>query len=214
MKKSIFCLLLMLGLSFSSIYAQDKKGFTLDGMGFYGVGFGVAQNSNEPDYSFRTQEINVLMNFDFGKLIGVSTGIGVSNLTANAFNSTGSFFHQRSLLRIPVLASTMFPLSETVDLYANGGFFYETITDDEFQYVNSTIRDVYDGSTVGAQFQIGIILKLPIGFDYEGSRAGVVFGAQLGSDYEARTDRSSANTQDLGDIYTISVIYSFRFAGR
>lgn len=79
--KKIMCLLVFAcSLSFNSIQAQEKEGFRFDAMIMYGLGFGVADNSNETDYNFRTQEFNAVFNFDFGKLFVFGTGLGLSRL--------------------------------------------------------------------------------------------------------------------------------------
>ena len=205
--KKIMCLLVFAcSLSFNSIQAQEKEGFRFDAMIMYGLGFGVADNSNETDYNFRTQEFNAVFNFDFGKLFGFGTGLGLSRLSGNGFNSSGDFFHRRTLLRIPVLLTMIHPVTEHFEFYANGGFFWEHISNDEFQYLNTTIEDLYEGSSIGAQFQIGLFINLPDHLDWGESRLGIIVGAQVSGEYD-----SLLNTQDLGDIYTTSVVYSYSF---
>ncbi|MDF1695425.1 MAG: hypothetical protein P1U56_06320 [Saprospiraceae bacterium] len=206
MKKYPCLLVLLCSLSFHSIQAQEKQDFRLDVMAMYGLGFGVADNSNEPDYNFRTQEFNALLNFDFGKLFGFGTGMGFSRLSGNGFNSNGDFFHRRTSLRIPVLLTMIHPFTEHFEFYANGGFFWEQIRKDEFQYLSTTVEDVYEGSGIGAQFQIGLLINLPDHLDWVESRLGIVVGAQVSGEYD-----STLNTQDLGDIFTASVVYSYIF---
>jgi hypothetical protein len=206
LKKIISLLIFACSLSFNSIQAQEKDGFRFDTMIMYGLGFGVADNSNETDYNFRTQEFNAVFNLDFGKLFGFGTGLGFSKLSGNGFNSNGDFFHSRTSLRIPVLLTMIHPFSEHFEFYANGGFFWENIRNDKFQYLNTTVEDLYEGSSIGAQFQIGLLINLPDHLDWGESRLGIIFGAQLSGEYE-----SLLNTQDLGDIYTASVVYSYTF---
>ncbi len=206
MKKIIYLLVFTCSLSFNSIHAQEKDGFRFDTMIMYGLGSGIADNSNAPDYNFRTQEFNAVFNFDFGKLFGFGTGLGFSRLSGNGFNSSGDFFHSRTLLRLPVLLTMTHPVTEYFEFYANGGFFWEHIRKDEFQYLNTTIEDLYEGSSVGAQFQIGLLINLPDNLDWNESRLGIIVGAQLSGEYE-----STLNTQDLGDVYTASIVYSFTF---
>ena len=98
------------------------------------------------------------------------------------------------------------PVTEHFEFYANGGFFWEHISNDEFQYLNTTIEDLYEGSSIGAQFQIGLFINLPDHLDWGESRLGIIVGAQVSGEYD-----SLLNTQDLGDIYTTSVVYSYRF---
>ena len=65
---------------------------------------------------------------------------------------------------------------------------------------------MYEGSSIGAQFQIGLFINLPDHLDWGESRLGIIVGAQVSGEYD-----SLLNTQDLGDIYTTSVVYSYRF---
>ncbi len=206
MKKIICLLVFAYSLCFNSIQAQEKDGFRFDTMIMYGLGSGVADNSNAPDYNFRTQEFNAVFNLDFGKLFGFGTGLGFSRLSGNGFNSSGDFFHSRTLLRVPVLLTMIHPITEYFEFYANGGFFWEHIRKDEFQYLNTTIEDLYEGSSIGAQFQIGLLINLPDNLDWNESRLGIIVGAQLSGEYE-----STLNIQDLGDVYTASIVYSFTF---
>ena len=196
---------------FTSLKAQEKEGFRFDLMGVYGIGFGVAENSNEPDYNFRTRQIDLILNFDLGKLFGFSTGVGVSTLSANGFNSNGDFFHTRNSLKIPLSLSLLHPISEQFEFYASGGFFWEQILEDEFQYLNSILEDVYEGSGFGGQFQIGLFLNPPDNIDWAESRIGILAGAQLGSNQETSEFSGGNNTLDLGDIFSLSVVASLAF---
>jgi hypothetical protein len=206
MRKIIYLFVFICSISFNSIQAQEKQDFRIDAMAMYGLGFGVAENSKQPDYNFRTQEMNVLLNFDFGKLFGFGTGLGISRLSGNGFDINGDFFHSRTTLRIPVLLTMIHQFTEHFEFYANGGFFWEKIRSDEFQYLNTILEDVYKGSSLGAQFQIGLLINLPDHLDWVDSRLGIIVGAQVSGEYD-----SSLNTQNLGDIFTASVVYSYIF---
>ena len=211
MKKVVCFLIIICSVSILSLEAQEKEGLRVSAMGFYGVGLGIVDNKNAPNYNFRTTNFDVLVDFDFGKIIGFATGIGFSSLSGNGFNSTGDFYHERSLMKIPLLMSLTYPISKDFDFYANGGLFYEQIRDDEFQYLNTTEKDIYEGSSIGAQFQVGFLINLPAKVDWEGSRVGVLFGAQLSGEYDNGSNGALFNQQDLGDIYSFSVVYSYTF---
>ena len=211
MKRSVLLSLIISCMAFTSLKAQNKDNFSLRGIALYGLAWGVAQNSNQPDYNYTSRSIDGLLNFDFGKLIGVSTGFGVSSLTGNGFDSSGDFFHTRTLFKIPLLMTIIYPITDNFEVYANGGFFYEQILDDEFQYLGTTINDVYDGSNIGAQAQLGLVLLPPKKLNglWESFRIGLVVSAQVSGDYES--NGNFTNTQDLGDLFGISAFASYTF---
>lgn len=211
MKKTLICFILLYSISVISLQAQEKKDLKISAMVFYGLGFGISENSNAPNYNFRTTNFDVLVNFDFGKIIGLATGIGFNKLSGNGFNPVGNFYHKRSIMRIPLLMSLTYPITEDFDFYANGGFFYERIMDDEFQFISTTEKDIYTGSGLGAQIQAGLMFKLPNELDLRKARIGVIIGAQLSSEYKNGLNGALSNTQDLSDIYSITVLYSYTF---
>jgi len=211
MKKALICLIFLHLISNISLQAQEKEGLKISAMGFYGLGFGIIENTNAPNYDFRATNLDVIIDFDFGKILGFATGIGFSDLAGDGFNSSGNFFHKRSILKIPLLMSLTYPITKEFDFYANGGFFYEHIMDDEWQYVSNTEKDLYEGSSIGAEIGAGLLIKLPNKLDWSGSRLGVVFGVQLSGDYDNGLTGSLSNAQDLGDVYSVSVLYSYTF---
>ena len=114
-------------------------------------------------------------------------------------------------IRVPVLMSLMDPITEHFEFYANGGFFWEKIFNDEFEYLNSSIEDVYEGSNVGAQLQIGLFFNPSDRVAWEERRFGIVLGLRSSFDLESTNNSSISNTQNLGDIFSISFVSSFRF---
>lgn len=212
MKKVSWFLLFAFLLSLTSIQAQENRDFSFDMLAISGIGYGSLDNSSDPDYAFRTNYFEMLLNFDFGKLIGFSTGFGTSRLSGNGGNFSTKFSHSRTTLKIPLLLSTVRPISKHFDFYANAGIFWKHIIRDEYRYTNSTLEDVYKGSTIGAQTEIGVFLniKIPQEFDeFRGTRLGLVLSAQTIPDIDGIKNVNNPNpnnTQRIGSIYTLCIV--------
>ena len=195
-KRTLFCMLTFL-LAVQIFYAQDENKFRFDTYLYLGAGSGEFVTSDQPNYVVDSRYSEFILNFDFGKKFGVGTGIGLIQLRGNGFDDTGNFFHQRRILKIPLLLTAIEPITDYLEAYGNGGFFWHNIIHDEFQYLNSTNEDVFDGSGIGAQFEFGLTVKLPSNsLSFVDSKVGIFVSVQVFSESEAA---NSIATQDLRD---------------
>ncbi|WP_333696518.1 hypothetical protein [Flavobacterium sp.] len=91
-------------------------------MGFFGFGYGIVENENQPDYNLNSINAEVLFNYSISKKIGVASGIEINELSGQGFNTFGNFYHERTLLKIPVLVTLNTNVSENISFFSNFGF--------------------------------------------------------------------------------------------
>ena len=60
---------------------------------------------------------DILLNYRINQKFGVATGIGIAELSGNGFNSLGNFYHEREILKIPLLATLDYKISEKIKNY-------------------------------------------------------------------------------------------------
>ena len=161
MKKSNYILLFAFFLTFNLIKAQDEvKESKFNIIGYGGIGYGIVENDNEPNYNLNSNSGEILFNYNLNQKFGIATGIGINELSGNGFNSIGNFYHERSLLKIPLLFTLNSNLSDDFKIFANLGFFGQTIIKDEYQFINSTQKDIYEGWNFGAQIGLGFLYEI------------------------------------------------------
>ena len=157
MKNLNFVLLVILLFSISFVQAQEENKTSKFSMYAYGgIGYTQVKNDNEPDYDLNVNTGEILFNYKAWNKIGLATGIGYSALSGSGFNSNGNFYQERTLIKVPLLLTLNSKLSENLIMMANFGIFGQTIVKDEFQYINRTESDVYEGFNFGAQLGVGI----------------------------------------------------------
>ncbi|WP_430412619.1 hypothetical protein [Kordia sp.] len=142
-------------------------------MTFGGIGYVVVDNDKQPNYNLNSSSAEFLLNYRIGKRYGIATGVGINQLSGNGFNAVGNFYHERGLLKIPVLFSVNYNLSHKVRLIANIGLYGQTILKDEYNFVGGTVEDVYEGWNFGFQSGVGLAYN----FNHKIS-LGVMFNSQ------------------------------------
>lgn len=169
-----------------------------------GIGYAVVDNDNQPNYNLDASTVDFLLHYRIGKRYGIATGIGLDQLSGNAFNVGGNFYHERSTLRIPVLLSANYNLSNKVRLVANIGLYGKTIIKDEYSFVGGTVEDVYEGWSFGLQSGIG----LSYNFNHKIS-IGVMFSTQ-GDFNRIDSDPSKGVTdeQKISGVNTVGLMFT------
>ncbi|MEM6516897.1 MAG: outer membrane beta-barrel protein, partial [Bacteroidota bacterium] len=126
---------------------------------YAGIGFAKIENENEPNYNLNVNQGTLLINYAFSDAdeFGLATGIGFTELSGNAFNADGSFYHERNQLRIPLLLTINYPISDSFQVFTNFGAYAQTILKDEYQFATGILEDVYEGWNFGMQFSIGLL---------------------------------------------------------
>lgn len=187
MKKSNYILLFTLFLTFSLMQAQEEKESKFNIIVYGGIGYGIVENDNEPNYNLNSNALEILVNYNINKKFGIATGIGLNELSGNGFNSIGNFYHERTLLKIPLLFTMGSNVTENLKLFTNFGFFGQNIINDEYRFLNETQKDIYKGWNFGAQFGFGFAFEM---FD----------NYSIGINYNAQSDLSKFGSNNNAGI--------------
>lgn len=153
--------------------AQEEKESKFNLTGYGGIGYGIVENDNEPNYNLNNSIGEFHLNYNINKKFGIATGIGLNELSGNGFNSVGNFFHERSLLKIPLLFTMGYKLSEKFGFFSNLGFYGQNIIKDEYRFLNNTQKDVYEGWNFGAQLGVGFVFEM-----FDNLSAGINYNVQ------------------------------------
>ena len=85
MKKLNYFLLFICVLSLNLIKAQDKKESKFNIIASGGIGYGIVENDNEPNYNLNSNNGDILLNYRINQKFGIASGIGMNELTGNGF---------------------------------------------------------------------------------------------------------------------------------
>jgi len=206
MKKTKFILLFSCFLTFiSQIQAQEKneeKESKFNIIAYGGIGYTIVKNDNEPSYNLNSNSGDILLNYRINKKIGVATGIGIAELSGNGFNSLGNFYHERTTLKIPLLATLDYKISEKIKMIGNFGFYIQNITTDEYRFLNILQKDVYEGWNFGSQLGLGFIFKM-----FDNFSAGVNYSGQSDfSKFKSNNNSGINDKQKLKNLNSIGVV--------
>jgi len=208
-KKVDFILVFVLLCSFSLLQAQEEKdenekkskiSFTTYG----GIGFAKVKNDNEPDYNLNSNGGDVLLSYKISKSYSIATGFGFNELSGNGFNSLGSFYHERSMFRIPLLAVVDYNISGKFNMIANVGFYAQNIMGDEYQFLNTTLKDVYTGWNFGTQINFALVFEVSKNFN-----AGVNFGSQYDFTQVEANNQGINDKQKIESVNSVGIFFSF-----
>ena len=210
MKKLNVILLLTAFLSFTFTQAQDeseKKESKFSVMAFGGIGYGIMESDIESNYNVNANSAELVFNYKLSEKVGLATGAGYTTLTGNGFNFAGDFYHERVMVKIPLLVTFDCFIADKFKFIAHLGPYAQTIFKDEYSYSNFRVEDVYEGWNFG--FQLGL------GFLYEASDC-----FSLGLNYSSQSDFTKLETdngqiindeQRLKNLNTIGLIFILDF---
>ena len=203
MKKLNYILLFAFFLTFNLIQAQDEvKESKFNIIGYGGIGYGIVENDNEPNYNLNSNSGEILLNYNLNQKFGIATGIGINELSGNGFNSIGNFYHERSLLKIPLLFTLNSKISDDFKIFANLGFFGQTIIKDEYQFINNTQKDIYEGWNFGAQIGLGFLYEI-----FDNYYAGINYNGQSDfSKFETNNNVGINDEQKMKNLNSVGVI--------
>jgi opacity protein-like surface antigen len=203
MKKSNYILLFTLFLTFSLIQAQEEKESKFNIIVYGGIGYGIVENDNEPNYNLNSNTLETLVNYNINKKFGIATGIGLNELSGNGFNSIGNFYHERTLLKIPLLFTTSSNVTENLRLFANFGFFGQNIINDEYRFLNETQKDIYNGWNFGAQFGFGFAFEM-----FDNYSIGINYNAQSDlSKFESNNNAGINDKQKFTNLNSVGILF-------
>ena len=202
MKKTNYILLFIFFLTANLIHAQDEKESKFNIIAYGGIGYGIVENDNEPNYNLNSNSGEILLNYNINQKFGIATGIGLNELTGNGFNSLGNFYHERTLLKIPLLATMNYNLSDKFRIVANLGLYGQNIVKDEYQFINVTQKDIYEGWNFGAQLGLGFVFEM-----FDNFSAGINYNGQSDfSKFESNNNQGISDKQKMKNLSSIGII--------
>jgi hypothetical protein len=206
MKKTIFKLLLICFLAcISQIRGQvknEEKESKFNIIAYGGIGYAIVKNDQEPSYNLNSNGGDILLNYRLNQNFGVATGIGIAELSGNGFNSVGNFYHERTTLKIPLMATLDYKISEKIKMIGNFGFYTQNITTDEYRFLNISQKDVYEGWNFGSQLGLGFVFKM-----FDNFSAGVNYSGQSDfSKYKSNNNSGINDKQKLKNLNSIGIV--------
>ena len=145
---------------------------------------------------------DILLNYRINQKFGVATGIGIAELSGNGFNSLGNFYHERTTLKIPLLATLDYKISEKIKMIGNFGFYTQNIITDEYRFLNISQKDVYEGWNLGSQLSLGFVFKM-----FDNFSAGVNYSGQSDfSKFKSNNNSGINDKQKLKNLNSIGVV--------
>jgi len=185
-------------------YDNDNSDARFSFITYGGIGYAVVDNDNVPNYNLNANSVDFLLNYRIGQRYGLSTGIGINQLSGNGFGSVGNFYHERGLLKIPLLFSVNYNLSHKVRLVANIGLYGQTILKDEYSFIGGTIEDVYEGWNFGFQSGIGLAYN----FNQKISIGLMVHNQGDFTKLDSDTTKGIADEQKIAGINSIGLLFA------
>lgn len=205
MKKINYLYLLLCFISFGIVHAQEGEKSKFNLLAYGGIGYGIVENDNQPNYNLNSNSGDLLLNYDISEDFGVATGIGMNELSGNGFNATGSFYHERTLLKVPVVATMEYPISEFFSFVANLGIYTQHILKDEYRFLNTIQEDVYDGWNFSAQLGMGFMFKA-----FENMRVGIHYNGQSDfTTFKTNNNQPLEDEQKMKNLSTFGIGVSF-----
>ncbi len=207
MKRSNHLLLVIFFLGFNIIRAQvEEKESKFNLIAYGGIGYGIVENDNEPNYNLNSNSGEILLNYNLNQKFGIATGIGLNELTGNGFNSIGDFYHERTLIKIPLLVTFNSDFSNKFKVFASLGFYGNNLIKDEYHFLNNTKIEVFDGWNFGLQMSAGFIIELSDHFGL-----GINFSGQSDfSKFESNTNSGVTDEQKMKNLNSFGFIFMLK----
>lgn len=203
MRKLNCVLLVIFFLTINLIKAQEEKKSKFNIVAYGGIGYGIVKNDNEPNYNLNSNSAEVLFNYSINQRVGIATGISSNELSGNGFNSLGNFYHERTLLKIPLVATMNYNLSGKLKMIANFGLYGQTIVKDKYNFLNNTQKDIYDGWNFGAQMGLGFVFNA-----FENFSVGVNYNGQSDfSKFESSNNQGINDEQKIKNLNSVGVVF-------
>jgi opacity protein-like surface antigen len=203
MKTPNYILLVICFLTVNLAQAQEEeKESKFNVIAYGGIGYGIIENDKEPNYNLNSNSGEILLNYKLGQNIGIATGIGMNELSGNGFNAVGNFYHERTLLKVPLLFTSGSNLSENFSVLMNFGFYGQNIVKDAYHFLDKTHKGVYDGWNFGVQTGIGFVFEL-----FENFSAGINYNAQSDfSKFESNDNGGIIDKQKMKNLSSVGIM--------
>lgn len=206
MKTSTLLLSLGFILNIVILKAQETNPAKFNIVAYGGIGYTKVINDDAPNYDLNVNTGDLLLSYNAWKTIGIATGLGYSELSGNGFNTSGNFYQERTVIKIPLLLTLTKDITEHLIMTGNFGFYAQTIVKDEFQYIDSIEKDVYEGFNFGMQLGLGIGYRFDerLGF-------GVHFNSQSDfSSFETSNKATFKNEQKHKNLTSIGIFATIK----
>jgi long-subunit fatty acid transport protein len=172
-----------------------------------GIGFAKLDNQSEIDYNLDVDYFETIFNYKFSERFGLATGIGINELSGNAFNALGNFYQVREELRIPLLGTYDYEIAEKIKTIFFVGFYAKNIMNDEFSYIDQTQQNVFEGWGFGFQANVSFVYAFS---DFMGF--GLVLNSQSDfNNFETSSGSPFQDEQKIEDITSLGVSVIFNF---
>lgn len=176
-------------------------------LGYGGIGYGIVSNDNQPNYNLNSNHGKLLLNYSLGKSFGIATGIGVNELTGNGFNTAGDFYHERTLLKVPLLFTLNSDVAENLSIFGSVGLYGQNIIKDKYTFLNQGQTDVFGGWNFGAQFGLGFVFEV-----LERISAGIYYHGQGDlSKFKSNSNAPINDKQKLESLNSVGLMIMFGF---
>lgn len=170
-------------------------------LAFGGIGYGIMDNDNQPNYNMNSNTGDLLLNYKVHSKFGIATGVSFNQLSGNGFNVVGNFYHERFLVRIPLLLTFESKISDKFSIVGHVGPYAQSILKDEYSFNTAKIEDIYDGWNLGMQLGLGFVYQLEphfgIGVNYTGQSDFTKFGTRNNQVFSGEQKMKNLNTFGL-----------------
>jgi opacity protein-like surface antigen len=201
MKTSNYILLIAIILSNNLVQSQEEKESKFNIITYVGIGYSIVENDNAPSYNLNSNSADILLNYKVNKIFGIATGIGINGLSGNGFNSIGNFYQERTLIKIPLVATLDYNVHDKFRVIANFGFYTQNITKDEYQFINNLQKNIYEGWNFGAQVGLGFVFEI-----FDNFSAGLNYTGQIDLSKFKTENNQLISDEQLANLSTIGLI--------
>lgn len=200
MKKGSLILLLFFLVVGLSLQAQEQTRSKFGFIVFQGMGLGSLQNEDGFNSNLNALSSEYLLHYQFGGKFGIATGIGLTRLKGNGFNSDGNYSQFRNFFKIPVMMTSQQKLTDKSKFIINLGIYGNRIMEDRYTYINTVLENVYEGWDFGMQMRVGFVhelnSRLNIGLSYNGQFGFTDLSPNAGLSFVSN-QKMNMNTLDL-----------------
>ena len=210
--KNLKSLVLILAILISSVcFSQEetegKSNSRISVIAYGGIGYGNVDNDREANYDLNSNYGDLIVNYRFSNHFGIASGVGLNQLTGNGFNSFGQFYHERDIVKIPLLLTVDNKIGNHFELFCYLGPYAQTIINDEYSFMNGKVKDVYEGWNFGFQLGLGFLYQVSDQFS-----AGLNYTGQSDfTNFETDTNQLINDEQKMKNLNIVGVMFILSF---
>lgn len=200
MRISQYFLLLIFFSTVGIAHGQSQSQFNM--IMNAGIGFGIVESDTEPNYNLNNKSNEILINYKITGKFGIATGVGLTALSGNGFNSFGNFYHERTMLKIPVIATMDYYSIDRFRMIANLGVYSQYIINDKYSFLNNSEKNVYEGWNFGVQLGLGFVYEF-----FNKLSAGIIYTGQSDfTKFSTKENQFIVDKQRLKNLSTLRIV--------